>query len=108
VGLECGSEIPGKQILDLADRIIGDPCEHGAELEFRIESVELGATDQGVHGSGTFAAAVRTGKQAVLAAESDSTQRAFGGAVVDFQHAIFGVACEGTPAHNESRPRSRS
>lgn len=63
VGLECGSQIPGQQILDLADRMVGDACEHRTEVELRIESVELGATDQGVHGSGTFAAAVRTGKQ---------------------------------------------
>ena len=78
--------------------MIGDPRQDGAKVEFRIESVELGRSDQAVHGGGTLAAAVGSGKQEVLPSKSDGTQRPFGGAVVDLQQAIVGVAREGTPA----------
>jgi hypothetical protein len=42
VGLKGSSQIPRKRILDLADRVIGDLGEDGAEIELRIEAVELG------------------------------------------------------------------
>lgn len=29
-------------------------CQHGSQIELRIESVELGRTDQGVYSCGTF------------------------------------------------------
>jgi hypothetical protein len=41
VGLERCSHIPGQQILDLADGMIGDLRQHGAQIEFRIESLSL-------------------------------------------------------------------
>jgi len=57
VGLERGGQVPGQQILYVADGMIGDLCEHGTEVEFRIESVELGRADLGVHGGGATPAA---------------------------------------------------
>jgi len=32
--------------------------QHGSEIEFRIEVVQLGRSDKAVHGGGTFATAV--------------------------------------------------
>jgi hypothetical protein len=43
-----------------------DLSQHIAEIEFRIEAIELGRSDQAVHGSGTLPARVGTGKQIVL------------------------------------------
>lgn len=34
--------VPGQQILYLADMMIGDLRQDGTQVEFRIESVELG------------------------------------------------------------------
>jgi hypothetical protein len=38
--------------------MIGDLLEHAAEVEFRIESVQLGCSQQRIDGSGTFSAGV--------------------------------------------------
>jgi hypothetical protein len=91
-------EVPGQRILYLADGMVCDLGQHGSEVEFRIESVELGRTDQGVHGGSAFAAIVRSRKEEVLPSKSDSSERPFCGAVVDLEQAIVGVACEGPPA----------
>lgn len=42
----------------MADRVISDLRQHGAEVEFRVESVEFGRSDQAIHRCGSFAAAV--------------------------------------------------
>jgi len=35
-------EVPWQQIADAADRVVSDSSEHGAEVELRVEAVELG------------------------------------------------------------------
>jgi hypothetical protein len=42
--LRCG-EVPGQQFVDAADWMIGDPIQHLAHVEFRIEPVELGCPE---------------------------------------------------------------
>jgi hypothetical protein len=41
----------GKQGVDLVHRMVGDPVEHGAQLRFGIEVIELGGADEAVHRS---------------------------------------------------------
>jgi hypothetical protein len=41
-GLVRNGQVPGQQITDVVDGVIGDLTEHGAQIEFRIEAVELG------------------------------------------------------------------
>jgi hypothetical protein len=50
--------------VDLADGIVGDLCQYRAEVEFRIQTVELGAANQGVEGSGPMAAGI--GRQLIM------------------------------------------
>src|SRR5487761_282824 len=88
--------------------MIGDLRQHGAEVEFRIESVELGRADQGVHGSGALAATVRSGEQEVLSPKSDSSERPLSGTVIDLEQAVFGVAREGPPSRERIANRSCS
>jgi hypothetical protein len=57
LGLEKGGEVPKQEFLDAADGMVRDPGQHGAEIEFRIEAVELGRPNDAVHVSGTLAAA---------------------------------------------------
>ena len=85
VGLKRACQVPGKQFLDSADRMISDLRQHGAEVEFRIQSVELRRSDQGIHRGGAFAATVGTCEQEVFAPKSDGAQRPLGGAVVDLE-----------------------
>jgi hypothetical protein len=42
--------------------------QHGAEIEFRVQPVELGGTDERVYGSGSLAAAVGSDEE-----EDDTT-----------------------------------
>ena len=60
-------QVPGQQLIDAADRVVGDPGKNDAEIEFRIDAVELGRTDERVDGGGAFATGVGTGEQVVLA-----------------------------------------
>jgi hypothetical protein len=44
------ANIPGEQVADAVDLVVGDAGEHVAEPGFRVEAVELGGFDQGVEG----------------------------------------------------------
>src|SRR6476619_994531 len=50
--------IPGQQLVDALDRVVGQACEHVGEPGLRIDVVELGGGDQRVDGSRTTAALV--------------------------------------------------
>ena len=53
--LERGGQVPRQQVVDSIDGMIGNSTEHGAQVELRIESVELGRADQRIDGGGPFA-----------------------------------------------------
>ena len=42
---EISGQIPGQQLVDAVDRMIGNPSQDLAQIEFRIESVELGCSE---------------------------------------------------------------
>ena len=46
-GVLCPGEgkVPRQQVSDPADGMVGDAFEHLMEIEFRIETVELGASE---------------------------------------------------------------
>jgi hypothetical protein len=46
--------------------VIGDACEHGPEIVFRVETVELGRTDKRVEGGGALTSRIGPGEEAVL------------------------------------------
>ena len=62
LGLYRQGEVPGQEFLDTADGMVGDLGEHGAEIELRIEAVQLCRSDQAVHGGGPFSTAIGTRK----------------------------------------------
>ena len=41
-GLERVGQVPGQQLGDAADGVVSDLGQHRAQVEFRIEAVELG------------------------------------------------------------------
>src|SRR5512132_2181276 len=65
------ADVPGKQVADAIDGVVGDAGEHVAEVGFWIEAVELGGLDQGIEGRGAFAAGVGPSKEVVLPAEGN-------------------------------------
>src|SRR5512144_1125314 len=66
-----GADVPGEQVADAIDGVAGDAGEHVAEVGFGIEAVELGGLDQGIEGSGTLSAGIRTGEEPIFPAEGN-------------------------------------
>ncbi len=82
--------------MDAVDRMFCDAGQDGTEIEFRIESVELGAADQRVDVGGPVAARIRAREQVILISpsQSDGAQRALGAGVVDLDQSIIDIAGE--------------
>ena len=43
--------VPGKQLGDAVDGVVRDVFEYMAEVGFRVEAVQFGRADEGVHGA---------------------------------------------------------
>jgi hypothetical protein len=91
-------DVPGQQLCDAVDPVIGDAAEHLAQVDFGIEAVELGAFNEGVDRGGALAAGVGAGEQIILPAKGERANRAFGSVVADLQRAVVKVARERGPA----------
>ena len=73
--------VPREEFVELALRRPGDAVEDVGEPGLRIDIVELGGADERVHRRRPHAAAVGTGEQPRLPAQSDTAQCPFGGVV---------------------------
>jgi hypothetical protein len=60
------ADVPGQQLCDAVDRVIGDAAEHLAQVGFGIEAVELGAFNKGVDRGGALATGIGAGEQIIL------------------------------------------
>ena len=96
VGLSVAGQVPGQQFGDAIDGVIGDAREHGPEIVFRVDAVELGRTDEGVEG-GSLSAGIGANEEVVLPAHSNGAQRAFGGVVIYLQPAVIDIARQCAP-----------
>ena len=112
--LECyeemgrfGSKVPGQQIGDPADRMVGNVLQHQTQVGFRINAVQLGGTNQTVDCRRPFATRIRSRKQIVLSSQGNGPQRPFGGVVVDLDGAVFRVTQQRTPASQRIANRRR-
>ncbi len=66
LGLYRQGEVPGQELVDAADGMVGDLGEHGAEIELRIEAVQFCRSDQRVDSRGAFATRVGAGEKVIL------------------------------------------
>ena len=66
------------------DWLIGDAFEDVGKPGLRVEIVELGRSDQRVHGCGASAATIRAAEQPRFSAEGDTAQRSFGRVVTQY------------------------
>jgi len=94
----CGRQIPGQELADAVDRVVGNSRQDGAKVERRINPVELGRSNQGIERSGALASGIGSKKQIVFPAKSHSAERSFGRAVVDLQKAVVDIARKSAPA----------
>lgn len=72
-------EIPGQELLDAVDGVIGDLFEQATEIELRTEPVELGRAEQRVDGGGAVTAGIGSAEKEVLPSQSHDAQSPFGG-----------------------------
>jgi hypothetical protein len=63
--------MPGQQIVDPVDRVVGNAGEDVAQVGLRIEAVQGRGLDQGVEDRGPAAPGIRAGEEVVLAAQRD-------------------------------------
>ena len=91
------ADVPGKQVADAIDGVVGDAGKYVAEPGFWIEAVELGGLDQGIDGGGAITAGVGPGKKVVFPAKGQRPDLPFGGVVVDLQPPVVEVAAERRP-----------
>jgi hypothetical protein len=85
----CGMDVPGQQLFDPVDGMVGDTGQHFAQIGFGIESIEFRRTDQAVDRRCPFSYGIRTRKQVVLPTQGHPAQRALRRVVVDLDVAIF-------------------
>jgi hypothetical protein len=63
--------MPGQQIVDPVDRVVGDAGEDVAQVRLRIEAVQGRGLDERVENRGPTTAGVRAGKEVILTAQRD-------------------------------------
>ena len=96
-GSVFGGEVPGKQLIDPVDRVLGNAGQDLAKISFRVQTVEFGGADQRVDGGSAYAAGVGPTKKVILPSKCNSSKRPFGGRVVYLQQSIVNIARERTP-----------
>ena len=64
VRLGVKGHVPGQQLVDAAEGMIGDTAEHLAQPAFRIDAVEAGRSQQRIDGSCVLTACV--GRQFIM------------------------------------------
>src|SRR5436190_2183648 len=78
--------------------MIGDAGEQVGDVVVWVESVELGALNQGIDRRGAATAGIGASEQVILPAYGNTAQGALGGIVVECQAADVEAAHQGGPA----------
>jgi len=92
--------IPGQQVADAIDGMVGDAGEHVAQISLWIELAHLGGLDQGIDRGRANAAGIGAGKKIVFPSHRQWPDRPFGGIVGHLQSAVGGVARQRRPARD--------
>ena len=86
-----------EELFQLGDRRSGDSGQYAGEVALRVESVTFCGCDEAVKCCDSFGCNVVSGEEPVLAADADSTQRSFGGVIVDVQESPRSIDVESVP-----------
>ena len=96
-GSGCWVPIPGQQLADTIDRMVGDACKDIAQIGLRIASVHPCRLNQCVECSGSDAAGIGACEQVILACQNQWPDRPLDGVVGHFQAAVSCVARQRGP-----------
>ena len=77
------ASVPGKQLVETTDRMVGDAGEDVGQPGLRVDVVQLGRDDEALEDGSALAVAVGAGEQPCLSAERDATQGSLGGIVAE-------------------------
>jgi hypothetical protein len=77
VSRKRGSQVPRQELLDAVDGVIGNALQHGAKVEFWVETVQLGRTEQTIERCGPFPTGVGARKKIAFATQCHCAQRPF-------------------------------
>lgn len=83
--------MPGCQIVDAVDLVLGDTGEDVGQQSERIDAVELGRFDQGEGDRRGSTAALGTCEEPVLAADGNPAHGPLGRILVEFEDAVIEV-----------------
>src|SRR3981189_2339828 len=102
--------VPGKQVADAIDGMVGDSGEHYAQISLWIELAHLGGTSQGIQRSRANAAGIGAGKKVVFPGHRQWPDRPLDGIIGHLQSAVGGVARQRRPPRDRvtNRPRERA
>ncbi len=57
------ADVPGEQVADAIDGVVGDAAQHITQVGFGVEAVEFGGFDQAIEGGGAITAGVDPAKR---------------------------------------------
>lgn len=90
--------IPREQLLEPGDRGVGDTSKNVGEPCLWIDVIELSARDQRCHEGSAIGTTIGAGEEPCLSAESEATQRPFGGIVRQANPPVAEEGREAVPA----------
>ena len=89
--------MPGQELVDPVDRVIGDAGEDVTQVGFGVDAVQFAGFDQAVDDGCAVATGIGAGEEPVFPAEGDAAQGVFSAVVVDLQAAVLGIAGQRRP-----------
>src|ERR1700693_5275054 len=73
--------VPGQELADAIDRMIGNAGKHVAQISLRVEATHFGGFDEGVHRGGSHAAGIGADKKIIFSRQCKGADCAFDGIV---------------------------
>lgn len=75
--------VPGQEVGDAIDRMVGDALEHVVQICLRIQALEFSRLDQVVNDCRPLASSVGPGERRIASVDCDRTHGAFGSRAID-------------------------
>src|SRR5580700_3481578 len=73
--------VPGQELADAIDRMIGNAGKHVAQISFRVEAIHLGGFDEGIYRGSSYAAGIGASKKIIFSRECKRPDCALDGVV---------------------------
>ena len=90
--------VPGQELADAVDRMIGDASDHVGEPGFWLNTVHLGRFYERLDKRGAPSAFIGASEKIILSAKRNRADCALGGVVCHFQVAVVDISRQSLPA----------